>query len=546
MLGQMMQLPLTIPSLLEFAARYHGDCPIVSRTVEGPIHRYCYADMARRAKQLGNALRGLGLDESGIVGTLAWNGYRHLELYYGVAGIGAVCHTINPRLFVEQIVYIINHADDRYLFTDLSFVGLLEGIADKLKNVRGFIVLTDRAHMPATTLPNVLCYEELLADQPDKCEWRVTDENSAASLCYTSGTTGNPRGVLYSHRSTVLHSMAVNFADAFGLTARDAVLPVVPMFHVNAWGIPYAAPAAGCKLVMPGPHLDGPSLAQLMEDEGVTVSAGVPTVWLNLLAHIQKTGQRPSRLNRVVIGGSACPPAMMDDFEKLGIQTIHAWGMTELSPLGTINRPTRRSEGLPKEKQHDVALKQGRPLFGVAIKIVDAAGEELPSDGTSFGTLKARGYWVCNGYFRQEPVAAHAESGWFDTGDVATIDADGFMKIVDRTKDVIKSGGEWISSIDLENVAVAHPAVREAAAIGRPDEKWGERPIIVVVLKPGATASAEEIRAFYRGKVGKWCEPDTVLIAESLPHTATGKLLKTELRRIYAPTPGAAGGSAKP
>ncbi len=336
----------------------------------------------------------------------------------------------------------------------------------------------------------------------------------------------------------------MNFADAFALTAAMRS-SVVPMFHVNAWGIPYAAPASGCKLVMPGPNLDGPSLAQLMEDEGVTITAGVPTVWINLLAHLQKTGQRPSRLNRVVIGGSACPPAMMDDFAKLGIRTIHAWGMTELSPLGTINVPTRRTEALPGQQQREVGLKQGRPLFGVEIKIVDAAGKELPFDGTSFGTLKARGYWVCGSYFRQGPVAAHEEAGWFDTGDVATIDADGFMKIVDRTKDVIKSGGEWISSIDLENVAIAHPAVREAAAIGRPDEKWGERPVIVVVLKPGATVTPEEIRAFYRGKVGKWCEPDAVLIVESLPHTATGKLLKTELRRLYAQAAQATDGRAR-
>jgi len=533
MLGQMMQVPLTIPSLLQFATRYHGDVEIVSRTVEGPVHRYRYADMARRAAQLANALRGLGMREGDIAGTLAWNGYRHVELYYAVAGIGAVCHTVNPRLFVEQIVYIINHADDRYIFADLSFVPLLEGMADKLGKVRGFVLLTDRAHMPATALRNVLCYEELLAGQPDNYPWDIREENSAASLCYTSGTTGNPRGVLYSHRSTVLHAMAVNFADAFGLTARDAILPVVPMFHVNAWGIPYAAPAAGAKLVMPGPHLDGPSLVKLMEDEGVTVTAGVPTVWLNLLAHIHESGQRPSRLDRVVIGGSACPPAMLDDFEKLGIRTIHAWGMTEMSPLGTINQPTRRTLTLPPAEQREIALKQGRPLFGIEIKIVDADGKELPSDGTSFGRLKTRGYWVCGSYFRQEPVAAHEEPGWFDTGDVATIDRDGYMKIVDRTKDVIKSGGEWISSIDLENVAVAHPAVREAAAIGRPDPKWGERPVIIVVLKPGASATPEEIRAFYRGKVGKWAEPDSVLIVESLPHTATGKLLKTELRRLY-------------
>jgi len=533
MLGQMMNVPLVIPSLLEFAAKYHGDCEIVSKTVEGPIHRYTYVGMARRARQLANALRGLGLGEGDIVGTLAWNGYRHVELYYAVSGIGAVCHTVNPRLFVEQITYIINHAEDRYIFTDLTFVKLLEGLADKLPKVRGFVLMTDRAHMPSTTLPKALCYEELLAGQPDTFDWPVVDENSAAALCYTSGTTGNPRGVLYSHRSTVLHSMAVNFADAFALTARDAMLPVVPMFHVNAWGIPYAAPVSGCKLVMPGPHLDGPSLTSLMETEGVTITAGVPTVWLNLLAHIKETGKRPSKLDRVVIGGSACPPAMMEAFEGLGIRTIHAWGMTEMSPLGVINSPTRKTEALPAAERAAVALKQGRPLFGVDIKIVDAAGEDLPFDAVSFGSLKVHGYWICSGYFRQDPVPAHEEPGWFDTGDVATIDAEGFVKIVDRTKDVIKSGGEWISSIDLENVAIAHPAVREAAAIGRPDEKWGERPVIVAVLKPGASATAEEIRAFYRGKVGKWCEPDAVIIVESLPHTATGKLLKTELRRLY-------------
>lgn len=533
MLGQMMNVPLTIPSLLEFSARYHGNGEIVSKTVEGPIHRYDYAAMARRAKQLANALLGLGVAEGDIIGTLAWNGFRHLELYYAISGIGAICHTVNPRLFVEQIVYIINHAEDRYVFADLTFVKLLEGLADKLKKVRGFVLMTDRANMPATALPNVLCYEELLAGQPDAVQWRIADENSAAALCYTSGTTGNPRGVLYSHRSTVLHSMAVNFADAFALRACDAMLPVVPMFHVNAWGIPYAAPVSGCKLVMPGPNLDGASLTALMEAEGVTISAGVPTVWLGLLAHIKETGKCPSRLNRVVIGGSACPPAMMEAFGKLGIRVIHAWGMTEMSPLGVINSPTRASEALPAAEKTAVALKQGRPLFGVDIKIVDPASKELPFDGTSFGSLKVRGYWVCNSYFRQDPVAAHEEPGWFDTGDVATIDAEGFIKIVDRTKDVIKSGGEWISSIDLENIAVAHPAVREAAAIGRADEKWGERPVIVAVLKPGAAATPEEIRAFYRGKVSKWSEPDAVIVVESLPHTATGKLLKTELRRLY-------------
>ncbi len=533
MLGQMMTLPLTISSVLDFAVRFHGKTEVVSKTVEGPIHRYGYADLAARAKQLAQAMGALGIGPGDIVGTLAWNGYRHVELYYGISGIGAVCHTINPRLFAEQISYIVNHAEDRYIFTDITFVPLLEKLADQLTKVQGFVVMTDRAHMPATTLPNVLCYEELLAGRPTTMEWPALDENAAAALCYTSGTTGRPRGVLYSHRSTVLHAMAINFPDAFGLTARDTVLPVVPMFHVNAWGTAYGAPMVGAKLVLPGPHLDGASLVQLMEEEGVTTTAGVPTVWLNLLAHIEETGRKPSRLSKVVIGGSACPPAMMEAFEKLGIQAVHAWGMTELSPLGVINHPTVGTEMLPEEQRKAIALKQGRPLFGIDIKVVDAAGQELPFDGAGFGTLKVRGHWVCDSYFRQERLATHDEPGWFDTGDVATIDANGFMQIVDRSKDVIKSGGEWISSIDLENIAIAHPAVREAAAIARIDPKWGERPIIVVVLKPGATATPQEIRAFYSGKVAKWCEPDEVLVADSLPHTATGKLLKTELRRIY-------------
>ncbi len=536
MLGQMMDAPLTIPPLLEFAARYHGTTPIVSRTVEGALHRYDYDRLARRARQLAQALLQHGVKAGDIVGTLAWNGYRHLELYYGLAGIGAVCHTINPRLFADQIVYIINHARDRFLFVDLGFVELLQTIAPRLDAAPRVVLLADRAQMPDTALPGVLCYEELLAGQPETFAWPALDERSAASLCYTSGTTGNPRGVLYSHRSTVLHAMAVNAADAFGLRARDALLPVVPMFHVNAWGLPHAAPAAGCKLVLPGPRLDGASLAQLMHEEGVTVSAGVPTVWLNLLAHIRGGGQRPGALERVVIGGAACPPAMLEAFTDLGVQVVHAWGMTELSPLGVINQPTRRTAALPAAEQTAVALRQGRPPFGIDIKIVDAHGAELPFDGSTFGSLKVRGFWVCDAYFRQDAVAAHAEPGWFDTGDVATIDADGFVKIVDRTKDVIKSGGEWISSIDLENVALAHPAVAEAAAIARPDEQWGERPLVIVVLRPGASATGEQIRDFYRGKVGKWCEPDAVLVADSLPHTATGKLLKTQLRRLYAGT----------
>jgi len=533
MRGQMMTLPLTIPSILDFATRYHGDTEIVSRTVEGPIHRYGYADAAKRTRQLANALRTLGVNEGDIVGTLAWNGYRHFELYYAVSGLGAVCHTINPRLFNEQITYIINHADDRYLFTDLTFVKLLEGLAGQLTGVRGFVVMTDRAHMPMTTLADALCYEDLLATQSADFSWPEIDEHAAASLCYTSGTTGNPRGVLYSHRSTVLHAMTTNFADVFGLRAAETVLPVVPMFHVNAWGIPFAAPMTGCKLVLPGPLLDGANLRQLIETEDVTISAGVPTVWMNLLAQIEAGQQGLGRLKRVIIGGSACPAAMLEAFERQGVHAIHAWGMTETSPLGTINAPKAKTRALPVPEQKAAALKQGRPPFGVDLKIVDDDGKALPFDGASFGKLKVRGHWVCGGYFRLDGQTSHEEPDWFDTGDVATIDADGFIQIVDRSKDLIKSGGEWISSIELENIAVAHPAVKEAAAIGRCDARWGERPVVIVVVRPGMTLTPDELRCFYRGKVSKWCEPDEVIIADSLPHTATGKLLKSELRKLF-------------
>jgi acyl-CoA synthetase (AMP-forming)/AMP-acid ligase II len=536
MLGQMMTLPLTIPSVLEHAARYHGDTEIVSRTVEGPIHRYGYAEAARRARRLAGALQGLGVGAGDIVGTLAWNGFRHVEIYYGVSGIGAVCHTINPRLFPEQIAYIINHAEDRYLFVDLTFVKLLEALADQLGKVRGIVIMTDETHMPSSSLANLLCYETLLAEAAEIAAWPTLDENAAASLCYTSGTTGNPRGVVYSHRSSLLHALTINAPDAFAISARDVVLPVVPMFHVNAWGIPYAAPMSGAKLVLPGPHLDGASLQALFEAEGVTISAGVPTVWLGLLAHLRETGKGIGPLERVVIGGSACPPAMIEEFAGRGVRAIHAWGMTETSPLGTINAPTRRTAELPAAEQRAHALTQGRPLFGIDLKIVDPDGAELPWNGTEFGNLKVRGHWVCGSYFGLGPVAAHDEPGWFETGDVATIDGDGFMRIVDRTKDVIKSGGEWISSIEIENVAMGHPAIREAAAIARPDEKWGERPVLAVVLKEKGGASAAEIRRFYEGRVAKWCVPDAVVILDELPHTATGKILKAKLRQILAET----------
>jgi len=534
MRGLMMDMPLNVSALLEHAAKYHADTEIVSRTVEGPLHRYGYADAALRARRLANALKRLGLAAGDVVGTVAWNGYRHFELYYAISGSGMVCHTINPRLFAEQIVYIINHAGDRVLFVDLTFVPLIEKLADRIAGVKAVVVMTDAAHMPQTTLANVFCYETLVAAESEEFAWPSLDENTASSLCYSSGTTGNPRGVLYSHRSTVLHSYAVSLIDVFGLSAREVVLPVVPMFHVNAWGLPYAAPLTGAKLVMPGPNLDGASLQALIESEEVTFTAGVPTVWMGLLAHLQQTGKGLGRLDRVVIGGSACPPAMIASLrERYNVKVVHAWGMTEISPLGTANHPKRKAAALPPAERDALAAKQGRPVFGIDMKIVDGAGRSLPWDGAAFGSLKVRGPWVCAKYFNSDETSAHRDPGWFETGDVATIDADGNIQIVDRVKDVIKSGGEWISSIELENVAVAHPAVREAAVIARPDPKWGERPRLVVALKKDQTATKEELRAFYQGKVASWCVPDDVVIVDELPHTATGKLLKSELRRLY-------------
>ena len=472
------------------------------------------------------------------VGTLAWNGFRHIEIYYAVAGSGAVCHTINPRLFPEQIAYIVNHAEDQYVFVDLTFVPLVEKLVEHCKRVKGWVVLTDRAHMPAAKLPNMLCYEELLSAQSADYEWPLFDENSASSLCYTSGTTGNPKGVLYSHRSTLLHTYAAALPDALNLSSRDVVMPVVPMFHVNAWGLPYCCAMVGAKLVLPGAGMDGASLYELFETERVTVSAGVPTIWLGLLNHVKQNGLRFSTFNRTVIGGSACPPAMIRSFEEdFGVRVLHAWGMTEMSPLGTVNSLKGTQLALSKEDQYAVQNKQGRNIFGVEMKIVDDAGNELPRDGKAFGDLLVRGPWICDRYFRDEggdPLRADERGrGWFPTGDVATIDADGFMQITDRSKDVIKSGGEWISSIDLENTAMAHPAVGEAAVIGVRHPKWDERPLLLVVKKPGAQLTREELLQFFEGRVAKWWIPDDVVFLEQLPHTATGKLLKTKLREDF-------------
>jgi fatty-acyl-CoA synthase len=533
MLGQMMKSPLTIPSLIRHADRWHGDTEIVTRLTEGGIHRQDWRATHRRSRALASALAGLGVKPGDRVGTLAWNNHRHLEIYYAVSGCGSVCHTINPRLFPDQITWIVNDAEDRYVFFDLTFLKIVEALAPRCPGVRGWVAMTDRAHMPESSLP-LLCYEEIVAGGDPGFEWPAIDEETASSLCYTSGTTGNPKGALYSHRSTVLHTFAVCMPDAFHLSASEVILPVVPMFHVNAWGIPYAAPMAGAKLVFPGPNLDGASLFELFESEKVTCTAGVPTVWLALLQHMEKNGLTPSTLERVVIGGAAAPPAMIRAFrERHGVDVLHAWGMTELSPLGTVNHFKGKHGSWDEGARDTLREKQGRPLFGIDMRIVGGDGEELPHDGVAFGDLQVRGHWVIDRYFRGAggDVLDH---GWFPTGDVSTIDADGYMKITDRSKDVIKSGGEWISSIDIEGLAMAHPEVAEAAVIGVKHPKWDERPILVVVRKPGTQLAREALLKFLEGKIAKWWMPDDVVFVDTLPHTATGKLSKLELRKQLA------------
>ncbi|MGH8529487.1 MAG: 3-(methylthio)propionyl-CoA ligase [Nevskiales bacterium] len=530
--GQMMDTPLLISSLLVHADKYHGDTEIVSRTIEGPIHRYTYREAHSRTRQLANALLKLDVQSGERVATLAWNGYRHFELYFGVSGIGAVVHTINPRLHPEQIAWIANHAEDKFLCFDITFAPIIEKIAALCPQVQGWIAMTDRAHMPAIKVPNLLCYEELIGAASDQYEWPAFDERSAACLCYTSGTTGNPKGVLYSHRSTILHSYGVSLPDALGLSAREVVLPVVPMFHVSAWTLPYLGAMIGFKLVFPGAALDGPSVCELFENERVTFSAGVPTVWLAVLQHLQKTGKAPAHLKRMLVGGSACPPALMQTFKRdYGIQLIHGWGMTEMSPLGTVGTLKCKHLEWPEEQRFAVELKQGRPPFGVELKITDAEGRELPRDGKAQGDLLVRGPWIIKSYFKveQSPLV----DGWFPTGDVATLDPDGFMEIKDRSKDVIKSGGEWISSIDLENIAMSHPAVAMAAVIGVPHAKWDERPLLIVVKKPGQEVTREALLKFYEGKIAKWWLPDDVAFVEALPLGATGKVQKIKLREQF-------------
>ncbi len=531
--GLMMQQPLLISSLLTHAERHHGDQLVVSRRVEGDIHRYTYRELAARSRRMAKALAALGVKHGDRVGTIAWNGYRHLELYYAVSGSGAVLHTLNPRLHPDQVVWIADHAEDKVLCFDKTFLPLVEAVASRLATVKHFVLMADKSHMPAESkIPGLLCYEDLVGGQDDRYEWPAIDEHSASSLCYTSGTTGNPKGVLYSHRSTVLHTFASALPDALGLSARDAILPVVPMFHVNAWGLPYSACMVGAKLVFPGPGLDGKSLHELFESEGVTVSAGVPTVWQGLLAHVQSQGLKFSTMRRTIIGGSACPPAMMDAFEDAyGVQVIHAWGMTELSPIGTVGILKGHQEALGQKEQRAVKAKQGRGVFGIDMKIIDGNGQALPWDGKASGELMVRGHWVIDQYLKGEK--SPLVDGWFPTGDVATIDADGFMNITDRSKDVIKSGGEWIGSIDLENIAMAHPAVAMAACIAARHPKWDERPLLIVVKKPGQEVSREELLAFYEGKIAKWWTPDDIVFVPEIPLGATGKVQKNRLREQF-------------
>lgn len=535
MLGLMQDWPLLLHRIIDHAAVQHGTRELVSRAVEdGSLRRSTYAQTRERALRIAKRLQMEGMGPGDRLATLAWNTDRHLELWYGIGGIGAITHTVNPRLFREQIAWIINHAEDRLLFLDLSFVPLVEELQEKLPSIERYIVLTDAAHMPQTSLKRAVAHEDWLAEADADFAWPKLDENTACGLCYTSGTTGSPKGVLYSHRSNVLHAMAAAQPDFMNLSSRDSVMPVVPLFHANSWSLAYSAPMTGAKLVMPGARLDGPSLLSLLEGEGVTMTAAVPTVWLGLLQHLEASGATLSTLKRVVIGGSACPRAMTEAFErKYGVTVAHAWGMTEMSPLGSFCSVKPAYAHLEGEALLDLKMKQGHPFFGVEFRLTDDAGRDLPWDGTTFGRLKVRGPGVARAYYRREDEKVLDEQGFFDTGDVGTIDPAGYMLITDRSKDVIKSGGEWISSIELENLAVGHPDVAEAAVIGVAHPKWDERPLLVIVPKPGRQPSREAMLAFMTGKVAKWWLPDDVVLVEAIPHTATGKIQKTALREQF-------------
>jgi acyl-CoA synthetase (AMP-forming)/AMP-acid ligase II len=531
MLGLMQSQNLSIASLIEFAEKHHADTEIISRRIEGDIHRSNWATIAKRSRQVANAIDGWKVARGARIATLAWNGYRHLEIYFGVSGSGRVLHTLNPRLHPEQIAWIVNHAEDHVLCFDMTFLPIVQNIHAQCPTVKHWVALCDADKLPADTgIPNLVSYETWIQSQPQTYAWPDLDENTASCMCYTSGTTGNPKAALYSHRSTLLHAYACALPDVMCLSARDSVLPVVPMFHVNAWGIPYSAAMVGCKLVFPGAALDGKSVYELLESEQVTLAAGVPTVWQMLLGHLKAAGLRFSHLKRTVIGGSACPPAMIQAFnDDYNVEVLHAWGMTELSPLGTLCTLKNKHLALPKDEQMKIRLKQGRAIFGVDFKIVDDQGVEQPHDGKAYGDLLVKGPWVVREYYKQEGGSPLVD-GWFPTGDVATVDPEGFMQITDRSKDVIKSGGEWISSIEVENIAMAHPEVAMAACIGMAHPKWDERPIVVVVKRAGTTLERDTLLQFYEGKIAKWQIPDDVVFVEAIPLGATGKMLKTRLR----------------
>ena len=539
MLGQMQKTPLLVNGILDYAALYHGEREIISRLVEGEIHRETYAQAHLRARKLSQSLLKLGLTQGDIIATLAWNTHRHLESWYAITGIGAVYHTLNPRLFAEQLVYIINHAADKFIITDLTFVPLLEAIADKLPTVKGFIIMTDEAHMPQTKLDPVYCFESLIEAENGDFDWVALDENAACGICYTSGTTGQPKGVVYSHRSNVIHTLVANGADVFALTSRATILPVVPMFHANSWGIAFAAPMVGAKMVLPGPKMDGESLYELLDKEKVTMSAAVPTIWLMLLQHLEAHKLSLPHLQRVLIGGAAVPRMMIEKFEKdYKVEVDHAWGMTETSPLGTVCTLKAGMENYSFEEKMQTKLKQGRPPYLVWLKITDPDGKTLPRDGKTFGNLKIKGPFILETYLREENEIVLDEEGFFDTGDIATIDPEGYMQITDRAKDIVKSGGEWISSIEIENIAVGHADIAEAAIIGIAHPKWGERPLLIVLVREGVDINKPEkvqkdILAYLEGKIAKWWMPDDIVFVDSMPHTAAGKIQKTALREQF-------------
>jgi fatty-acyl-CoA synthase len=527
--GLMQDWPLLCHRIIDHAALIHGDREVVTRSVEGPIHRTNYAEIRARALKVAQRLDRDGIKMGDRVATIAWNTWRHLETWYGIMGIGAICHTVNPRLFPDQIAWIINHAQDRVVMTDLTFVPILEKLADQLPSVERYIIYTDAAHMPQTTLKGAVAYEDWIAEADGDFKWKTFDENTAAAMCYTSGTTGDPKGVLYSHRSNVMHALMANTGDSLGANAADTMLPVVPLFHANSWGIAFSAPSMGTKLVLPGAKMDGASIYELMSTEKVTHTAGVPTVWLMLLNHMAANNLKLPDLRMVVCGGSAMPRSMIKAFVDQGIGARHAWGMTEMSPIGSLAALKPPFDQLEGDERLDILQTQGYPPFGVEMKITDDAGKSLPWDGKTFGRLKVRGPSVSKAYYRVEDEILD-EEGYFDTGDVATLDAHGYMRITDRSKDVIKSGGEWISSIDLENLAVGHPKVAEAAVIGVYHPKWDERPLLIVQLKAEQTATREDILKYMDGKIAKWWMPDDVVFVDAIPHTATGKILKTALR----------------